>query len=1343
MNPSNEGLNDQGLVKTKKYADVLNDSEIVKRLDIESFIGNIFGTDITQEVFSLYRATQENLKTSGILDCLQVCVRRRLESIDEEFQDSALPYIDSRPGKLGCREVRFDVSTHVGLFVIGTDRLSINSQSNFSTLRANACFFKGKWQYEVQLGSKGVMQIGWAMADCKFSQEIGVGDTINSYSYDGHRVRRWNVSTYSYGEPWLSGDIIGSTIDLDAGSIVFYRNGRSLGEAFDRIQMGPGYAYFPAVSLAFTENLVANFGSLPLKYPVAGFQTPQKAPKAAVIKTTLLLDWFQQLIAMTDPKYQNVSKDGHIISQDGTILVLGNFLIHYLAPLLHNSYIVEACFVPFLISLGNKAITPGKKLPSRIVPALRLNNFLDMFWMFMEESEQRRSLEVVASCMQARFRRVSCTTEYFLQKETLQLLILLFRHPKTRFYFLQNILFDKGRFANFSHVKPLDDKGLVENIPDPWWEPGTNGSSHQMKFRKYVEDCDKMKVGITSVELLQVDLMLCLLDNSDGTMQQASSRRLFLSKFRLFLQENFLYSRSLPVAQTPLPITLCCFHRLISCAQILCEKELKTNFPKIPIRVFYDGTINYFNIDRFGGVLSHLQKLLRLELIEELGPNHPTLAVAQDPFAVTPHQAATGPSAGGGAAAAVGAAAVGGGVTIQQAARASSTPPATPTLEVAGTSAIDDAPPPGAMVVPLLARMLQGQSNGVFAMMMRGQQAFMQGLTEKMSNLGAIDSEASIIEFIDGLVLFYHLAAHKQLAKVTTLRDSMEEYELALAETKRRLEQNIVKDPVAVAVMEKTVEVFQQKLKEQSRHMAWVRAAVYSPEKQAHLVWLLKIVISTLQTASAKGKFLSFVPEFYLDVLVELTTALKNHFHPTVPIENIEGYRELLMDVGHFLCVHFADPRIVHASSKDTLIQALANFVCNPTTLHILEELSANSQVTMVRGLLRPYENRAWAQSNWILVRFWQGNGFAFRFKKSPHLSNKMGPKISGNDTTLIGQAINPCPSSVFQKHVRDIMLSDEKLASGFINSVLNQLNWAFSEFIGMLQEIQNLSTRPERVFIESRQLKICATCFDLTLALLRVLEMIANIAQPVFSDMSRPSSESLLERICQLLCQILNRISSLTGCFQYVVTLDIPDLEAVDHFPILSAVTGILVGLLTVEMNVRHSITVGEENEAVSGLQSISAIGIVSRALLIEPSFQLSSLLFLIDDQAKKENDSTQRKFSFHKYPNDVTSEEIQTVRKVIDHLTWCQHRLSLSKETDEDALCAICYACATCATFSPCSHQSCRSCITHHLMNNQDCFFCKTPIQKVTMVDGKILFEATAATDNEGSPSSGINNE
>lgn len=33
----------------------------------------------------------------------------------------------------------------------------------------------GKWQYEIMLGTKGVMQVGWATMNCKFSEEKGVG----------------------------------------------------------------------------------------------------------------------------------------------------------------------------------------------------------------------------------------------------------------------------------------------------------------------------------------------------------------------------------------------------------------------------------------------------------------------------------------------------------------------------------------------------------------------------------------------------------------------------------------------------------------------------------------------------------------------------------------------------------------------------------------------------------------------------------------------------------------------------------------------------------------------------------------------------------------------------------------------------------------------------------------------------------------------------------------------------------------------------------------------------------------------------------------------------------------
>lgn len=35
-----------------------------------------------------------------------------------------------------------------------------------------------------------------------------------------------------------------------------------------------------------------------------------------------------------------------------------------------------------------------------------------------------------------------------------------------------------------------------------------------------------------------------------------------------------------------------------------------------------------------------------------------------------------------------------------------------------------------------------------------------------------------------------------------------------------------------------------------------------------------------------------------------------------------------------------------------------------------------------------------------------------------------------------------------------DLLRSDRDLAPSFLNSVLNQLNWAFSEFIGMIQEV-------------------------------------------------------------------------------------------------------------------------------------------------------------------------------------------------------------------------------------------------------------------------------------------------
>lgn len=62
----------------------------------------------------------------------------------------------------------------------------------------------------------------------------------------------------------------------------------------------------------------------------------------------------------------------------------------------------------------------------------------------------------------------------------------------------------------------------------------------------------------------------------------------------------------------------------------------------------------------------------------------------------------------------------------------------------------------------------------------------------------------------------------------------------------------------------------------------------------------------------------------------------------------------------------------------------------------------------------------------------------------------------------LIGA--EPCPSLLLQRHMAELLSLDKDMAASFLNSVLNQLNWAFSEFIGMIQEVSRAESGDLRV---------------------------------------------------------------------------------------------------------------------------------------------------------------------------------------------------------------------------------------------------------------------------------------
>nr|XP_012138536.1 PREDICTED: E3 ubiquitin-protein ligase RNF123 isoform X2 [Megachile rotundata] len=1175
-------------------------------MEINEIVKKIFGSDVLLGSTDTKpkKGSAKHSRISNSLNLIDQYIEATLgeNALTENVQDN-------RVGRIGPNLVRFDISTHQGVYIISPDRLSINSHSSFSTMKANVAVYKGKWMYELQLGSKGVMQVGWSTAKCEFNQQLGVGDTINSYAYDGNRVRKWNVATHKYGESWLPGDIIGCAIDMDNGTIDFYRNGRNLGRAFENITIGAGFAYFPTVSLALTENLTANFGSTPIRYPIEGYEPLQAAPKQHIAQATLLFNWFLRITEVINTRQtvndQSVLYDGNM-SVQAYLMCLSRSVLKYIGPLVTVPYITEYILVPFMLRLSESKADPPILLTC-----------LDLLWTFLEEDEMKACLESTVLYLLSTFRHVSLLLEYPDQCKSLHLLTKVCQHSLTRQYLLQYLLFDRVRFANFMHVKPLDEEGLTDVVNDVWWEMNPVEPTIEVNKLSYLNACEKIKTAISEVETLQVELLVTLLDNSDGNEKRPASRTIFLRKFKRSVQENLESSRTLP-------ITLCCFHRLLVAFRILWDAEVGTSPVYVPCRAFYDASIDYSRTERLGGVLSHLNKTFRNELLQLLGPNHEVIS------------------------------------TMDQTQDSSN---------VHNRTRLMDIP----IVIPTFARMTATNTSGQGNSMTFDVRYFPYTREDRSPlRLGPLDPMTSLLELLDNIILFYHVVAKKQLAKVAILRNSMTEYITAIQDTKARLEiAKKKKDLTSQSVQQellRTINVFNIKLTEQARHMAWIRAAVYSEEKQSQLAWLLKVVTLTLKNASVKGNMFSFVPDYYLDALADLCVGLRNHMHPTARIEQIPDYREMLLDIAEFLCVHFMDSRIVNANSKSTLLLTLAGFVFNPLTLEILENVPEESRIKVVMNLLKSYDNRAWAESNWILVRFWQGNGFAFRYEKSPHLSKKVGPKLLLQES--ISQPAKPCPSAVYQNHVRDVLLKNPQATTKLLNSLLNQLNWAFSEFIGMVQEIHNVSSRPERVFIESRQLKICATCFDLAISLLRVLEMIATVTPSIFNNPSQFSSENLLSRLCQLLCQVLNRMSSQTSCFQHIVLLEIPDLESVDHFPILAAVAGILLALL---------------NDDISNF----------------------------------------------KYPDDVTKEEIKKVKDMIEYLDKCRAILPDSKIlSDDDNTCTICYAYPIAATFEPCHHQTCRICIDRHLLNARECFFCKATIDKVVDLSGNILHDFSDET-------------
>ncbi|CAL8383228.1 unnamed protein product [Boreogadus saida] len=338
--------------------------------------------------------------------------------------------------------------------------------------------------------------------------------------------------------------------------------------------------------------------------------------------------------------------------------------------------------------------------------------------------------------------------------------------------------FDVLRSVVFFYIKtPLRVKeaGLEELIPTTWWptrfdkegkdepEAKSETGDERLRRRAYERGCQRLKKRIEVVEELQVQILRLLLNNKDRGTGEAS-RYIFLNKFRKFLQEN-ASNRGHPTALCPPEYMLCFLHRLITAVRSYWDEGkrkgpgcINSEEAYVPPQLFYNGKVDYFDLQRLGGLLSHLKKTLKDELASKTN-------IIIDPAEIltTSMDDLDEDEESGAAQRPFGAAAMGGALARPSWLSSPTLGRANRFLSTAAVSLMTPrrplAPPEKVKVRTLAVEQrteedIEGSHGNDGLLLGRPLEEPDQPIAEK-----------SLLEIVDGIVMMYNLSVHQQLGK--------------------------------------------------------------------------------------------------------------------------------------------------------------------------------------------------------------------------------------------------------------------------------------------------------------------------------------------------------------------------------------------------------------------------------------------------------------------------------------------------------------------------------------------------------------------------------------------------
>jgi hypothetical protein len=187
----------------------------------------------------------------------------------DSMLDVPTSYADGGNGR-GNYCVASPISMAGSTATLSNGNLSFTNASASHARRASTiAVSSGKWYAEATITTVGGSYplVGIATTST-FNGATYVGADSTSYGYASNATKYNNAGAVSYGATYTTNDVIGIALDLDAGTLVFYKNNVSQGTAYSSLS---GEFSFAASGLSGTV-WELNFGQRPFTYtPPSGY----------------------------------------------------------------------------------------------------------------------------------------------------------------------------------------------------------------------------------------------------------------------------------------------------------------------------------------------------------------------------------------------------------------------------------------------------------------------------------------------------------------------------------------------------------------------------------------------------------------------------------------------------------------------------------------------------------------------------------------------------------------------------------------------------------------------------------------------------------------------------------------------------------------------------------------------------------------------------------------------------------------------------------------------------------------------------------------------------------------